>query len=354
VKNGTLKTRVIFFENLMEINMTNTSLSSKESIKDLLTKEKVMAFNNEELLESSSLYVQNERQAYEFTNWHFLEIQNRKLYISMGYESLYKMLIGFYKYCETSAYQRVRVIHLVEELPVVANALNSGELSITNLDRAQSFIKTYEKKNNEVLNSSEKLELIENIKNKTTTQAKEYFARLNPETTLPIDQIKYLNEKHIQLTWTLEKEILEKINHLKSLISHENISPTNYELLNLALDAAIEKIEKKKGLYDKPQKIENLKVKSNKKSLVESKGTIIAKTKRFSLKRSRYISRSVKRLALARANHQCEQVHLDGTRCLSKFQLQFDHMIPFSKGGSSSFENIQVLCRVHNDFKSNY
>jgi hypothetical protein len=55
-----------------------TALSSKESIKGLLTKEKVMAFNNDELLESSSLYVQNERQAYEFTNWHFQEIQSRK------------------------------------------------------------------------------------------------------------------------------------------------------------------------------------------------------------------------------------------------------------------------------------
>jgi hypothetical protein len=334
VKNYGLKTRVIFFENLMEINMTNTSLSSKESIKDLLTKEKVMAFNNDELLESSSLYVQNERLAYEFTNWHFQEIQSRRLYISQGYESLYKMLIGFYKYCETSAYQRVRVIHLVEELPVIANALNSGELSITNLDRAQSFIKTYEKKNNEVLNSSEKLELIENIKNKTTTQAKEYFARLNPETTLPIDQIKYLNEKHIQLTWTLEKEILEKINHLKSLISHENISPTNHELLALALDAAIEKVEKKKGLYEKPKKV------------------LKSKTKSFATKRSRYISRIVKRLALARANHQCEHMHSDGVRCLSKFQLQFDHIIPFSKGGTSEAGNIQVLCRVHNDFKS--
>jgi hypothetical protein len=41
----------------------------------------------------------------------------------------------------------------VEELPVIAEALNAGELSITNLDKAQSFIKAYEKKNNEVLNT---------------------------------------------------------------------------------------------------------------------------------------------------------------------------------------------------------
>jgi hypothetical protein len=328
-----------------------TALSSKESISSLLTKEKVMAFNNEELLKSSSLYVQNERQAYEYTNWHFQEVQSRKLYISQGYESLYKMLIGFYKYCETSAYQRVRVINLVEELPVIAEALNAGELSITNLDKAQSFIKAYEKKNNEVLNSKEKLELIENIKNKTTLEVKEYFARLDPETTLPCDQIKYLSENHIQVTWTLEKEILEKINHLKSLISHENISPTNYELLNLALDAAIEKVEKKKGVFENPKKSNKSERKQTQGS---SQGTSKIKTRVFVTKRSRYIARTIKRFALARANHQCEHIHTDGARCPSKFQLQFDHIVPFSKGGGSNLENIQVLCRGHNDFKSNY
>jgi hypothetical protein len=326
-------------------------LPKKDSIKDLLTKEKVIAFNNEDLLASASEFVQNERLAYEFTNWHFQEIQSRKLYISMGYESLYKMLIGFYKYCETSAYQRVRIINLVEELPVIAKELNAGELSITNLDKAQSFVKTYEKKNNEALNSEEKLELIENIKNKTTQEVKEYFARLDPETTLPIDQIKYLSEKHIQINWTLEKEILEKINHLKSLISHENINPTNYELLSLALDAAIEKVEKKKGVFENPKKANRSERKQTQGS---SQSISKTKTRTFANKRSRYISRIVKRFALARANHQCEHLHLDGTRCPSKFQLQFDHVIPFSKGGEASLENIQVLCRVHNDFKGSH
>jgi hypothetical protein len=122
-------------------------INSKTKVQTL-TKDIVKSFNNKELLASSEAHVKNERQAYEFTNWHFDEIQSRKLYISCGYESLYKMLVGFYKYCEASAYQRVRVINLIEEVPEIAESLNLGELNITNLDRAQSFIKSYEKKNN--------------------------------------------------------------------------------------------------------------------------------------------------------------------------------------------------------------
>jgi len=272
-----------------------------------LTKDIVKAFNDEELLASAGVHVQNERDAYEFTNWHFQEIQSRKLYISCGYDSLYKMLVGFYKYCETSAYQRVRVINLVEEIPVIAESLNLGELNITNLDRAQSFIKAYEKKNNEVLNANEKLELIENIKNKTSKEVKEYFARLDPETTLPPDQIKHLSEKHVQVNWTLEKELLEKLDYLKSLISHEQPYATANDLMKLMLTETIKNVEKKKGIYQKPAK---------------SKMT----TRAFSFKYSRYISRIVKRLALARAQNQCQHINSDGTRCTSTYQLQFDHM----------------------------
>jgi hypothetical protein len=335
VKNPHSKTCGIFRLKLtMEIDMQETNI----------TKSKVKAFSNIELIASASIHLKKERMSFEHTNWHFLEILERKLFLEFGFDSLAKMLIGHYGFCEFSAFQRVRVLNLIEELPEIADSINSGELSLSNLDKAQSFIKLHEKKNSEVLKPSEKLELIEKLKNKTTKEVKEYFAKIDPVTSLPADQTKYLNDTHVQVTWTLEKELLEKLEHLKSLISHENLNPTGNELMHLMLTETIKTLEKKKGIYQKPSKALDTRISSTTNTR--------ANAKPFSYRNSRYISRKVKQASLQIANRQCEHIYINGKRCPSKFQLQFDHIKAFSKGGSAQAENIQVLCRVHNAYKS--
>ena len=64
------------------------------------------------------------------------------------------------------------------------------------------------------------------------------------------------------------------------------------------------------------------------------------------LKKRKYVSDEIKEAVYERDNGACKS-------CGSKEQLQYDHIIPFSKGGSDEIDNLQILCRSCNLTKSN-
>ena len=61
---------------------------------------------------------------------------------------------------------------------------------------------------------------------------------------------------------------------------------------------------------------------------------------------SRYISETTKKIVYTRDGGKCQC-------CGSSVDLEYDHIIPFSCGGSSDASNIQLLCEKCNRSKSN-
>ncbi len=65
-----------------------------------------------------------------------------------------------------------------------------------------------------------------------------------------------------------------------------------------------------------------------------------------SFSQSRYISKTTKKIVFSRDGGNCNC-------CGSFFELVYDHITPFSCGGSSDASNIQLLCQKCNRSKSN-
>jgi hypothetical protein len=85
-------------------------------------------------------------------------------------------------------------------------------------------------------------------------------------------------------------------------------------------------------------------------NFIKNADKIVAKTveknANSSETRTRKISQSVKDKVWNRDEGKCVE-------CGSKEKLEFDHIIPFSKGGANTYRNIQLLCEKCNREKSN-
>src|SRR5437868_4443043 len=167
-----------------------------------------------------------------------------------------------------------------------------------------------------------------------TKEAKQILAEINPVGELPKDQVRYLDKEHVQILITENKDILEQMERIKELISHENVDPSFGEILRLSFKTTIESLEKKKSLHLKAEKVSK-EIESERtpkaagsktKSVAKPPSHVKSPTRSFADRNSRYVSRKVKQAVLKRAHHQCEYVHKNGERCALRFQTQFDHI----------------------------
>jgi hypothetical protein len=68
-----------------------------------------------------------------------------------------------------------------------------------------------------------------------------------------------------------------------------------------------------------------------------------------SRRQGRYIPRDVMLKVVRRDNHVCQSCHA----YVPDDQIEFDHIIPYSKGGPTTVDNLRLLCRTCNRKKSN-
>src|SRR3989344_8253550 len=68
---------------------------------------------------------------------------------------------------------------------------------------------------------------------------------------------------------------------------------------------------------------------------------------------SRYIPKAVKLFVWKRDKGSCTYVNQNtGQRCNSQFQIQYDHILPFSQKVETIPENLRLLCAHHNRYEA--
>ena len=325
---------------------------------------------DKELIEQLKQLFAREKRIGDAILLNLQEINARRLYASMGYSSLFEMLVHYFGLSATAAYQRTAALKLIQAVPEAQVALFNGETNLSNMAATQGFIRKVEADEKQPLSSAKKSEIFAAVVGKTGKEAQAIFAELNPVASLPNNKEKVLTPKHTQLLMVVEQETLELLQEVKSLLSHE-IPDGNYnQIMKRMAQISVEILQKKKGRSESKTKsdgksktaVSTVDIKVREQQNVADDTPVNApiemEKSNFELRsesrcnRSRYVAKETKRKIFHRSNGRCEFVSKEGKRCESRHQLEIDHKVPWSQGGGSDENNLQVCCKSHNSFRT--
>ena len=150
----------------------------------------------------------------------------------------------------------------------------------------------------------------------------------------PAAELHAVSGDEWSLRVTIDGALKADLDSFASLLSHKVRRNDYTALLREAVRCGIEKHGKRRGTVPPSRK--------RKKPAAPSEAKVSDPSRR--------IPADVKRAVHERDGGCCAWVSKDGRRCGSRWQLEYDHIVPVSRGGKSTVENVRVACRAHNFF----
>ena len=283
---------------------------------------------------------------------HIAEVDARRLYAPAGYPSMFEYCVRELGLSEDATYKRVRAARTARRIPALFDAVAAGHLHLSAVVVLASHLTT-----------ENAVDLIKAASGKSRAEIEQLLANRFPRPAIPTSvqpiagapqlapgpvpfstnnpdpgpttsantpsqSVKPLAPETFALQTTIQASTHEKLQHAIVLLSHRLPSGDLPAVLDAALDALIEKLEKQRlAATSKPRH---------------------ARPPR----NPRTIPASVRREVWARDGGRCTFTADTGKRCGSRHMLEFDHATPVALGGKSDAANIRLRCRAHNQHEA--
>jgi len=316
--------------------------SNQELIK--ISNQILSGISNHEVLNEMDRLVKSERKITHTILNHINEIESRRLYAELGYDSMFKYLTQRCGYGEDSAYRRLQAARVLKKNPEIALKLEQGSLNLTQLTQVQKCLKQ-ERKVGVIFRPVQTLQILEQIENKSSFETKKVLAVEFNQPIQTHEVVKPQRDESVRLEIAFTPEQMKTLNQVKDLLSHSLPEGSWAEIIVHLAEKHIKKTLGKNQETDNQAPEESAKPSSVKINEPSAKSTqsFLAKRKR------RPIKITLRRKLLQKARHCCEFFDpKTNTQCQSHYQLQIDHRIPLACGGTDTEANLRVLCRTHN------
>ena len=260
------------------------------------------------------------------------EIERRRLY-SKTHPSLFEYCVKTLKLSCGSAQRRIDTMRTMKLIPEIETKILKGDLNLSTVSKAQTFFRQ-EKKLGKAYSVADKKELLKKLENKSSKECMREFVAISPQ-AVSQEKRRELTSNLTEMKIVVDQELIQKLDQLKALWSHQNPTMTDLELLQKMADLCLKQA-------DPAQKKARTSTANS-----DSNSNLISDKHEHSLPPtevgSRYIPVNIKHQVWIRDRGTCT---FPG--CQSKHFLEYDHIQPVSLSGSATIENLRLLCRAHN------
>jgi len=258
------------------------------------------------------------------------EIDHRRLYLPAGYPTMSAYCVGELGFSEDKAGKRIQAARTALRFPVLFEALDDGRLELTAIRLLAPHLT--EENVDELVAKAAACHRMSDIQVLLAQRFAEPdllseadFRVVNSHApghaSAPVESGEWV---HLRI-----RVRKDKLAYARDLLSHSLPSGDACVVFDRALDALIEKAEKKKFA-----------------------ACTSPRAPRPRTVQDRCIPAQVRRAVWERDGGQCTFVSEKGRRCSSRRLLEYDHIRPVARGGKASIEGIRLRCRGHNQYEA--
>lgn len=290
----------------------------------------LLDLSNDKLIYQTKALVHEERRIQVEVLLHLKEIERRKLFLDLGYGSLFEFTKTELGYSESAAYRRIQAMRLMKAVPELEQKISTGTITLTTAAQMQTFLK-FEKKQNVAFTVDQTKSLVESLENKSSREVEKQLLSLRPADQIPSEKTRAIDDVHTEIKLVIPDQLKQKLDQLRLLLSHVNPEMNYQQLLQYLTDKALAQL--------------------NPVNKLSRKATPAPQSK--TTKDTRHISAALKTAIWKRDQGCCTFVSPENKKiCGSKFQIQIDHIKPFALGGATEFSNLRLLCSSHNRWRA--
>lgn len=273
-----------------------------------------------DLEQSLKSLVSDERKILHRILEHINEIEARKLYLEKAYSSLYDYLVQECSYSGPAAMRRIAAARLMKNVPEVASQIQSGHLNLSQVAELSRALKEKEKAG-AVVSDLKKSEITQAIAQKSMSQTQREISRCLDLDLKPPEKTFVQKDDSVHLQITLSHDQFENLMACRDRAASVLLSESQDVSLASVIDFLAQRF---------------LQEKNTSSSAKEKNRSLTPKTRKM----------------IFQKNPSCQfRDPATGKICGSSFNLEIDHIQPRWAGGGHNIDNLQVLCRAHNNHK---